>query len=397
MEDLRALADELRALGLREGLDVVRFTSADPFPETMEHVLERRALGLHGGMAFTYRRPERSTTPEMSLPGARSLVVAARSYAAGDDERPAPPTAARVARSATRDEYALLRAALGTLGARLRALGFRTRVLVDDNALVDRAAAHRAGIGWWGKNTLILVPGAGSWFVLGSLLTDAPLPLDDGPVEDRCGRCSRCLPACPTGALVAPGVLDARRCLAWLLEAPGSIPVELRPAVGNRIYGCDECQEVCPPNRAAALRRARRGEPAPAPADAAPPVDLVWIVQASDAQLLDRFGHFYLAGRDASLLRRNALVGLGNVADGREDRVEQALLAGLRDPSAVVREHAEWACRRLDRADLLSSAAGAGVSGPPPQPPSAGTVTGAPPAAAAAPASTSASRAARRS
>ena len=128
------------------------------------------------------------------------------------------------------------------------AAGWRARVVADDNALVDRAAAERAGLGWFGKNSNILLPGAGSWFLLGSVVTDAPLPTA-APVGDGCGSCRRCLSACPTGALVGPGVLDARRCLAWLLQATGVFPFEFRVALEGRIYGCDDCQDVCPANR----------------------------------------------------------------------------------------------------------------------------------------------------
>ena len=122
-------------------------------------------------------------------------------------------------------------------------------MVADDNALVDREAAVRAGLGWYGKNSNVLLPGAGSWFVLGTVITDAPLP-SSSRLSDGCGPCRRCLDGCPTGAIVAPGVVDARRCLAWLVQAPGSIPEDFRPAIGDRMYGCDDCQEVCPPNRA---------------------------------------------------------------------------------------------------------------------------------------------------
>lgn len=372
------LTEELRAIGLAAGLDVVRMTRAEPFTDTRVTLERRRAAGLHGGMAFTYKNPLRSTTPESTLAGARSLVVGARAYESRVAEPPATspsplPHRGRVCRSATRDEYAQLRAGLGEIAGRLRSSGYHALVVADDNALVDRAAAHRAGIGWWGKNTLIILPGLGSWFVLGSVITDAVLVADPGPVADRCGPCTRCMPACPTGAIVAPGVLDARRCLAWLLEASGPIPRELRKAVGDRIYGCDECQVVCPPNRAAAMRQERLGDsrpgpgrgpgrgrgPGPAPKldcpDEAACPDLAAIVVADDAELMRRFGHFYLAGRDPNLLRRNALVALGNVADGTEPEVESALAAGLTHASALVRAHAVWAAGELGRFDLLAA------------------------------------------
>lgn len=354
------LKEEIRAAGLAAGLDVVRVGAAEPFDSTKADIEQRRNAGLNGGMAFTYRNPERSTTPDRALPGARSLVVGARAYSAHVPETPHARPRGRVCRSAAQDEYAELRRSLGVIADLLREAGFRTRVVADDNALVDRAAAFRAGIGWWGKNTLIILPGKGSWFVLGSVITDAALEPDAGPEPDHCGTCSRCLPACPTGALVAPGVLDARRCLAWVLEAPGPIPVELRRAVGDRVYGCDECQVVCPPNRAADMRRARTSGRVSAGAaaeevEAARP-DLVQMVVASDGELMARFGHFYLAGRNPDLLRRNALVALGNVGRGDDPEVERALTVSLAGSSELLKEHAAWAATELGREDLLVGA-----------------------------------------
>jgi epoxyqueuosine reductase len=344
------LADEVRRIGREAGLDAVGIASAEPFERARRVLDERKAAGLHGGMQFTYRNPARATDPARSLPGARSLVVGARSYRR---RPPARPTSGgpwgEVAAYSWRDHYEPLRVALRALADRLEQEGWRSTVLVDDNALVDREAAYRAGIGWFGKNANVLVPGLGSWFVLGSVITDAPLPVDDAPVDDGCGTCTKCLPACPTGALVAPGVLDARRCLAWLLEAPGSFPVEFREALGGRVYGCDDCQEVCPPNRAAE----RRSPPPPAEADAEPWVSLVELLDADDATLLGRFARWYVPHAEARYLRRNALVALGNVGDGADSEVERVLRTALVDSDPLVVEHASWAAARLGRHDLL--------------------------------------------
>src|SRR4051812_12492912 len=251
--DLSALADAVRNAGRRSGLDAIGIAPADPFHDARAVLESRKAQGLHGGMHFTYGDPARSTDPGRALPGAAALVVGARSYLHAEPSAPegAGPVG-RVARYSWHDHYVGLRAALTEVATVLDSSGWRTRVLADDNALVDREAAFRAGLGWYGKNANMLLPGAGSWFVLGAVVTDAPLPHAEQPVADGCVSCTRCLPACPTGAIVAPGVIDARRCLAWLLEAPGSFPIEHRRALGDRIYGCDECQEVCPPNRTVA-------------------------------------------------------------------------------------------------------------------------------------------------
>jgi epoxyqueuosine reductase len=341
------LAEELVALGHRGGIDVVGIAPAEPFDSTRRALEERKEAGLHGGMHFTYGDPQRSTDPRRALPGARALVVGARSYRRS--EPPAPSGAvARVARYSWRDEYEPLRRALEMIASRLTDGGWQARVLVDDNALVDREAAFRAGLGWYGKNTVLLLPGRGSWFVLGSVVTDAPLPHDRQPATDGCGSCTRCLTACPTGALVAPGVLDARRCLAWLLEAPGPFPIEHRRALGGRIYGCDDCQDICPFNR-----RAERAAPAPTGVGDEAWIDLVAMLEMDDVALMERFGRWYVPRRQARYVRRNALVALGNVGDGQDPAVVGALRSSLAHPDPIVRSHAVWACNACGRPDLL--------------------------------------------
>ena len=241
--------DELKALGRAEGLDAVGIAPADPLRRARTALEERKAAGLHAGMAFTYKNPARSTTPAGLVRDARAIVVGARRYAT---DPPPPATSGpqgRVARYAWADRYAPLRDALWTMARVLRRAGWRAVVFADDNSLVDREAAYLAGLGWYGKNANLLLPGQGSWFVLGSVVTDAPLPPERSPMADGCGSCRRCLDGCPTGAIIAPGVVDANRCLAWLVQRPGPFPAEHRAALHDRIYGCDDCQEVCPPNR----------------------------------------------------------------------------------------------------------------------------------------------------
>lgn len=345
---MTALVGELRRLGLRAGLDAVGVAPAEPFLATRRHLEERKTAGLHAGMHFTYGDPARATDPGRALTGARALVVGARSYRRADVEAPAGAQGG-VARYSWEDHYRPLREALGRIAARLEREGWSARVLVDDNDLVDREAAYRAGLGWYGKNTNLLLPGRGSWFVLGSVVTDAPLPAAEDRAPDGCGSCTRCLPACPTGALVAPGVLDAGRCLAWLLEAPGSFPREYRAALGGRVYGCDDCQEVCPPNRV----ELRRRPPPPAGPHAEPWVDLVELLRSSDDEILARFARWYIPRRRPRFVRRNALVALGNVGDGRDPEVEDVLRRALNDADPLLRAHAVWAAARLGRPDLL--------------------------------------------
>jgi epoxyqueuosine reductase len=296
-------------------------------------------------MQFTYRNPTRATEPAALLEGAASLIVGAWPYAAGGDEHarsvrdPSDRPMGTVARYATADHYADLRAALGQIAAVLAEAGHRTRIVADDNALVDRAAAHRAGLGWFGRNANILVPGHGSWVLLGAVVTDAVVDHAE-IVADGCGTCRRCLDGCPTGAILAPGVVDARRCLAWLVQAGGPIPVEFREALGDRIYGCDDCQEVCPPSR----RSPESGLEV-----IGGRIDLLDLLDATDAELLDRHGRWYIAGRDVRHLRRNALVALGNVADPADPRVREVLRRFGALDDALLAEHARWAEDRLDR------------------------------------------------
>ena len=225
----------LAAVGRRAGLCAVGFCRAEPFSDSAQVLHERKQAGLHGGMQFTYRNPDRSTDPARLVPGAAALVVGALEFRAESPDRPDDGSPyARVAAYAQADYYTPLRAALEAVAEALRAEGHRAVVSADDNGLVDRAAAHRAGIGWWGKNSNILLPSSGSLVVLGAVVTDAPLvPADPEPVADGCGSCRRCLDGCPTGAIVAPGTVDARRCLAWLVQADGVFDPRLPRRAGR--------------------------------------------------------------------------------------------------------------------------------------------------------------------
>jgi epoxyqueuosine reductase len=337
----------LEQLGMRAGLHRVGVTDAEVLHRARHELHRRRDLGLHDGMSFTYRNPDRSTDPGASVRDAKAVVVGARSYWMDEPERP-DGAQGRIARYAWVDHYAPLRDALWAMARSLRADGFSAVVFADDNSLVDREVAWKAGLGWFGKNANLLLPDAGSWFVLGAVVTDAPLPVTAAPVDDGCGRCQRCIPACPTGAIVADGVIDAAACLAWVLQKPGVIPRHLRGAVGDRMYGCDDCQTSCPPS----IRLGPR-HPATDVGAARAWLDVVALLDADDDQVLEMWGRWYLADRDPMWARRNALVVLGNTGDGRDPAVERVLCRHLRHPSAMVRVHATWAARSLGRPDLL--------------------------------------------
>ena len=311
---------------------------------------QRKQAGLHDSMQFTYRNPERSTDPVAAVAGARSMIVAARSYVLEPPAAPEGPYAA-VARYAWVDHYEPLRFGLQNIVRRLRADGHKAVAFADDNSVVDREAAWLAGLGWFGKNANVLLPGAGSFFVLGSVITTAELPVASAPVADGCGTCQRCIDGCPTAAIVAPGVVDAGRCLAWLLQRPGVFPREFRAALGNRIYGCDECQTVCPPT----VRFERRG-PTNQNDHIQAWVPLIELLDADDAALLDRYGRWYLADRNPIWLRRNALIALGNCADPADDQTRRVLRQYLGHAEAILRAHAVWAVARLGLVEMLPHA-----------------------------------------
>ena len=276
-----------------------------------------------------------------TVAGARSVIVAARPYLARVEPHRPAGAQARVARYAWVDHYAPLRLGLREIAHRIRRAGHRAVVFADDNSIVDREVAYRAGLGWFGKNANVLLPGAGSYFVLGCIITTAEYQPGE-PVPDGCGTCRRCLDGCPTGAIVAPGVVDANRCLAWLVQQPGSFPVEFREALGDRLYGCDDCQEVCPPNR----RHDAEHPPPPAEPGAIAEVDVLELLASTDEELLDRHGRWYVPRRDPDQLRRNALVVLGN-SGATDDAVARTLRRYERHRNPMLRRHARWAAGRL--------------------------------------------------
>lgn len=340
---------ELLAIGRAGGLAAVGVTTADPFESTRTDLEQRKAAGLHGQMQFTFRNPARATDPRKTMPDATFLIVGAYDYQRQLPPRPTDQPTAKVATYSSQDHYASLRAALEPIAVELRATGHKAVVLADQNNLVDRAAAYRAGIGWWGKSSNVLVPGIGSLVVLGAVLTNAPLALEPPEVaEDGCKSCSKCLAGCPTQAIISPGVVDANKCLAWLLQDRGAFPVQYREVLGDRIYGCDDCQDVCPPNQIRRHKPAAKGSQ-----DAWVPI--LNMLELDDDALMARFGRWYIANRDPNYLRRNALVVLGNIGRGDDDRTVNVLRKSLAHRSPLVVAHAVWATRRLNRHDLLAT------------------------------------------
>ncbi|MDQ3782281.1 MAG: tRNA epoxyqueuosine(34) reductase QueG [Actinomycetota bacterium] len=324
------LVEMLRQVAVAAGSTGFGVAGVGPFADVAAELHRRRGDGSNNGLTFTYRQPDIATDVRRTHPWAQRLVVLSHAYLpAAGSPGPSRPGTGRVARFATADHYRPLRLALAAVADRLRMAGNRGEVLCDDARLVDRAAAVRAGVGWWGKNAMVLAPSVGPWLLLGSVVTDAELPVT-APMERGCGSCSACLPACPTGALVAPGVLDARRCLAAIAQQPGSIPRQFRAAMGDRVYGCDDCIEACPPgSRLLARSGAETGR-----------VDLVALLDTDDDTLRRDLGHWYLPKADPVVIRRNALVALGNTGGAAE---VPTLARYLSHHRPVLRLHAAWA------------------------------------------------------
>jgi epoxyqueuosine reductase len=327
-------AGELQRLAEELGIDVVGAAPVGAYTETERHIRERRERGLFADMRFTMARPDVSCHPESLLAGARTVVSAALSYYAPGPE---PGSAeGRLPRYTWSDGYAALREKLDGLGRRL---GGAYRVLVDANQHVDREGAARAGVGFYGKNTLLITRRHGSWVVLGTLVTDVEIEAS-APLELDCGSCRLCIDACPTHALDDPGVLDATRCLSYWTQSAGPMPGDVREALEDRVYGCDICQDVCPWNRGIEKRRA--GEPLPA--DAEPAVSLVDWLESDPAELRERYERLYVPRNDGRYLQRNALVAAGNSGD---PSLEPAVARHAGSDDDLLREHAEWALARL--------------------------------------------------
>lgn len=348
------LAEQLRAEAFRLEFDSCGITSADP-PASAPLFLQAIQQGRHAGMEWLARNAEKRCDPQRILPGARSIVCLAVAYH-GPDATPPPTTQAQpqahsaptglVARYARYPDYHVL------IGSRLATLtqwldtvarpAHRSLWYIDTGPILERDLAQRAGLGFVGRHTNLVSRSLGNWFFIAEILTQVELPADP-PGRNLCGRCTRCLDACPTGALPAPFTLDARRCVSYqTIENKGSIPEDLRPGIGTRIYGCDDCLAACPWNRFAKESRLLRQQHR---TDLVAP-GLVELLSLDDTAFRTRF-------RDSPILRtkrrgflRNVAVALGNCG-GHEALMP--LSKACADPEPLVREHADWALRQVEQ------------------------------------------------
>jgi epoxyqueuosine reductase len=358
------------------GFDSVRITTADAFPEAERVIKERIAQGLMDGLPwFTAERSEVSCHPNALLPEACSIITLAMFYLTQQPEEVQDNVPrGRISRYAWGTDYhEIIKPKLQQFAAWLREYArdemgeaVETRLFVDTGRMVDRAVAQRAGLGWYGKNTNILTKGWGSWVFLAEIVTNLPLQADT-PVQTNCGSCEICLHACPTQALPAPYILDNTRCISFLtIELRGSIPLELRPLMGNLIFGCDICQEVCPVNIVAEKRlglrnTAKEGKAAiPRPhqpiiavkprAEFQPRTgvgsspELIPLLSLTEEQFRERFRLSPIRRTKRRGLLRNVCVALGNSGD---QQAVPALINALHDDEPLVRGHAAWALGRL--------------------------------------------------
>jgi len=306
-------------------------------------------LGRHGGMRWMARDPKRRADPRAVLHEARTVISVALAYYRGDwpEEESAAEAAlrGRISRYAWgRDYHRRVRSRLRRLARALaeECPGARWLTYADTGPMLDRGWAERAGVGWIGKNTNVIRGGAGSWCFIGEILTDAEIA-PSAPARNYCGRCARCIEACPTGAIVGPYELDARRCISYLtIEHKGPIPIELRSAIGSRIFGCDDCQEVCPWNRFAV--KTANPDFAERPEQQTP--ELIRLLSLDEEAFRTRYLGTAILRAGRAGFARNVAVALGNLGDERA--IAPLRCALLSDPDETVRTHAAWALDQIE-------------------------------------------------
>lgn len=343
--DWAALASEIKRWAAELGFDAAQIGDADLGPDAERNLDAWLAAGQHGEMDYMASHGSKRARPAELVPGTRRVISVRMNYrppaAKDSDTVLADGEAAFLSRYALgRDYHKVLRNRLQKLAERIQAeIGpFGYRAFVDSAPVMEVEAATRAGLGWRGKHTLLLTREHGSFFFLGELFTDLPLPIDPPLPQEHCGRCTRCIDVCPTRAIVAPYQVDARRCVSYLtIELKGAIPAEFRPLIGNRVYGCDDCQLACPWNRFAV----DAGEADFAVRNGLDDVTLAELFGWDEATFKERLAGSAIHRIGHERWLRNIAVGLGNAPTS--PAVLAALHARQDDPSELVREHVAWA------------------------------------------------------
>jgi len=346
------LKTELKQALAELGIDKIGFTTADPFLTMKERLLDHRHKGFESG--FEEPDIDKRVYPELNMEEPRSILAIAIAYPAKISNPPkSEPGAYRgiISRSAWGQDYHIvLRDRLERLEQWLRARVPDVRVMsmVDTGALVDRAVAERAGIGWSAKNCAIITPEFGSWVYLGEMITSIPFPPDE-PVTDGCGDCTACIDACPTGALVGPGELNAQRCLSFISQTKGFVADEFKQKLGNRLYGCDTCQTVCPKNRKLNFTHQPELQPDP---ELVKPL-LKPLLTMSNREYKEKYGDNASSWRGKKPIQRNAIIALGNFKDKSAVPLLEDLL--MHDPRPVIRGTAAWALVKINGDEALQA------------------------------------------
>ncbi len=343
---------EIKAAAPSLGIDDIGFTTADPFLFLKEVLEEHRRKGYESG--FEEPDLEKRINPSLTLEGARSIIAISVTYHSKMENPPrSEPGQYRgiMARSAWgRDYHYVLRDRMQRLEDFIheRVPEARIESMVDTGALSDRAVAQRAGIGFFGKNCAVISPTLGSWIFLGDMITDIPFP-PDTPVTEDCGTCTKCIDACPTGALVGPGQLNSQICVSFLTQTKGMLSDEHMRKIGNRLYGCDTCQIVCPKNKGKHWNHQEDLRPDP---EKAKPL-LLPMLDLSNKEFKQEFGDTSAAWRGKNPIQRNAIIALGNFKD--KSAVPRLTEMLLKDVRPMIRGTIAWALSRIGGPDALSA------------------------------------------
>ncbi|CAM3673418.1 tRNA epoxyqueuosine(34) reductase QueG [Cohnella lubricantis] len=348
----RQLKEEMKAAAPSLGIDKIGVASAEPFTELKDRLIRHRELGHESG--FEEPDLDKRTDPALLFDAPRSIIAIAVAYPSKLLNPPVSEPGARrgiLSRSAWGEDYhRVLNDRLSKLADWIaeRVPEARGLSMVDTGALSDRAVAERAGIGWSGKNASILTPEWGSWVYLGEMITNLPLP-PDTPITDSCGDCTRCIDACPTGALVGPGQLNAQICVSYVTQTKGIVSDDMMEKIGNRLYGCDTCQIVCPINRGIDSRQHAELLPDP---EVAKPL-LRPLLEMGNREFKEKFGASAAAWRGRKPIQRNALIGLGNFRDA--ESVPDVARVLREDPRFELRATAAWALGRIGGSEAESA------------------------------------------
>ncbi|WP_081792095.1 tRNA epoxyqueuosine(34) reductase QueG [Caldalkalibacillus mannanilyticus] len=343
-QEIQKLKDELIQYGREIGIDKMGFTSAEPFKELKQVLIKHREKGYESG--FEEPDIEKRVTPKMVLPEAESIIAIALAYPSKMENPPKSTKGAYrgvLSRSSWGIDYHhILRDKLSKLEEflRQRVPDIQVQSMVDTGELSDRAVAERAGIGWSGKNCAIITPEFGSWVFLGEMLTSIPFK-PDTPITEACGSCTKCIDACPTGALVQGGQLDSTKCVAFLTQVKDFIPLEYRDKIGNRLYGCDTCQTVCPENKKKHFDHHPEMKPDP---EIAKPL-LIPLLDITKSEFKQRFGPTSSAWRGKKPIQRNAIIALGHFKD--ETAVPHLIRLLQKDPRPAIRGTSAWSLAKI--------------------------------------------------